>query len=133
MSADAFLQEWVPRIMGSPGFKKGGVLVVTFDEAEDFGSNADSSACCDEPQFPNTPNNGGPTPGRGGGRVGAVVLSPFVQAGSVNQTPYNHFSLLRSVEDLFGLDHLGYAAQAGLQAFGDDVFNAPRPPRRRGP
>ena len=133
VSADAFLQEWVPRIMGSPGFKKGGVLVVTFDEAEDFGSNADSSACCDEPQFPNTPNNGGPTPGRGGGRVGAVVLSPFVQAGSVNQTPYNHFSLLRSVEDLFGLDHLGYAAQAGLQAFGDDVFNAPRPPRRRGP
>jgi hypothetical protein len=43
----------------------------------------------------------------------------------VNDTPYNHYSLLRSNEDLFGLDHLGYAANAGLKPFGDDVFNNP--------
>jgi hypothetical protein len=32
-------------------------------------------------------------------------------------------SLLRSIEDIFGLDHLGYAGQAGLKPFGADVFN----------
>jgi hypothetical protein len=36
--------------------------------------------------------------------------------------PYNHYSLLRSVEDIFGLGHLGYAAEPGLRAFGPDVF-----------
>jgi hypothetical protein len=53
-----------------------------------------------------------------------VVLSPFTQPGSVNPTPYNHYSLLRSIEDVFGLTHLGFAAAPGLQAFGADVFNA---------
>jgi hypothetical protein len=36
---------------------------------------------------------------------------------------YNHYSLLRTIEDLFGVDHLGMAAQAGLQPFGADVFD----------
>jgi hypothetical protein len=42
--------------------------------------------------------------------------------------PYNHYSLLRSIEDWFGLPHLGYADQHGLSAFGADVFNV-EPPR----
>jgi hypothetical protein len=58
------------------------------------------------------------------------VLSGFVKPGSVNDTPYNHYSLLRSVEDLYGLDHLGYAGQAGLRPFGEDVFGIA--PARRG-
>jgi hypothetical protein len=62
--------------------------------------------------------------GNGGGRVGAVLLSPYIKPGSVNDTPYNHYSLLRSTEDMFGLSHLAYAAQDGLKPFGDDVFNA---------
>jgi hypothetical protein len=74
---------------------------------------------------PNTPNNGGPTQGNGGGRIGAVLLSPYIEQGSVNETPYNHYSLLRSTEDMFGLPHLGYAAREGLKPFEDDVFNAP--------
>jgi hypothetical protein len=40
-----------------------------------------------------------------------------------NDTPYNHYSLLRSIEDIFGLDHLGYAGRSDLKAFGDDVYN----------
>jgi hypothetical protein len=28
------------------------------------------------------------------------------------------------VEDLFGLDHLGYAGQEGLRTFGTDVYTA---------
>jgi hypothetical protein len=132
VSADAFLRKWIPAIQASPAYREGGMVVVTFDEAEGGpGGDADSSACCNQPQFPNTPNNGGPTPGQGGGRVGAVVLSPFVKAGSVNQTAYNHFSFLRSVEDIFGVGHLGYAAQAGLAAFGSDVFNGGAPQIKR--
>jgi hypothetical protein len=46
-----------------------------------------------------------------------------VTPGTTTATPYNHYSLLRTVEDLFGLGHLGYAARS--TAFGSDVFNAP--------
>jgi phosphatidylinositol-3-phosphatase len=128
VSADAFLKTWIPQIQASAGYREGGLIVVTFDEAESGpGGGADSSACCNQPQFPNTPNNGGPTAGPGGGRTGAVLLSPFIKPGTTNQTAYNHFSLLRSVEDMFGLLHLGYADQNGLQPFGADVFNAGPP------
>jgi hypothetical protein len=65
--------------------------------------------------------------GPGGGRVGAVALSKFTQPGSVNDNPYNHYALLRSIEDLFGLSHLGFAGQQGLKSFGPDVFNARQP------
>ena len=46
--------------------------------------------------------------------------------------PYNHYSLLRTVEAIFGLPPLGYAAAPDLRVFGADVFSAavPRPPVR---
>ncbi len=122
-SADRFLREWVPKIMASPAYQNDGMLLITFDEAE-VGANGDATACCNEPTGPNTllPGLTGP----GGGRIGAVILSRYVKAGSTNDMPYNHYSLLRSLEDLWHLDHLGYAAQADLKAFGDDVYNASR-------
>jgi phosphatidylinositol-3-phosphatase len=122
VSADAWLREWVPRITGSAAFKRDGLLLVTFDEAEAEGAMADASACCNEAQFPNTPNNGGPVPGRGGGRVGAVALSPFIRSGTVTSQPYNHFSFLRTVEGLFGLPFLGYAGSPDPGSFGPSVF-----------
>ena len=88
-----------------------------------------------------------PTPG--GGDTGSVLISPYITPGTVSTTDYNHYSWLRTVEDLFkvsqcagtatditlpagtvcgGLDgqgHLGYAAQVGLTGFGSDVFTAP--------
>ena len=51
--------------------------------------------------------------GLGGGRVGAVVLSQFVQPGTVSDVDYNHYSMLRTVEDLFGLPYLGFAGAVG--------------------
>jgi hypothetical protein len=116
---DAFLRKWVPRIVDSPAYVDGGLLAVIFDEAD-----SDNSACCNEQPGPNTPNPAGPHPGPGGGKTGAVLLSQFIHPGSINATPYNHYSLLRSVEDIFGLDHLAFAAQDGLRPFGSDVFNA---------
>jgi hypothetical protein len=120
-SANEFLKAWVPKITGSPAFKKDGLLIITLDEAE----QSDTSSCCGEKVGPNTPNNGGPTPGNGGGRVGAVVLSPFVKPGTETKQEYNHYSQLRSFEDLLGLEHLGYAAQDGLKPFGDDLYTNP--------
>jgi phosphatidylinositol-3-phosphatase len=121
VSANRFLESWVPRILRSPAYRDGGLLIVTLDEAETH----DADACCGEKQGPNTPNNGGPTPGAGGGRIGAVLLSRYIKPGTVTKQQYNHYSLLRSTEDTFGLPHLGYAAAAGLRAFGADVFTNP--------
>lgn len=119
---DAFLRVWVPRIERSPAFRADGLLVITFDESDGAGPEG-ASACCGEQPLPGAkyrPGLGGP----GGGRVGAVVLSPFVKRGSVSQVPYNHYALLRTVEAIFGLSYLGYAAGADLEAFGADVFTA---------
>jgi hypothetical protein len=123
-SADQFLQTWVPKITGSAAFKDGGVLVITFDEAETRGDDADSSSCCNELPGPNVDQPGGNGPG--GGRIGALVLSPLVRPGT-SDVPYNHYSLLCSVEQAFGLDRLGMAGADGLACFGPDVFDQPRP------
>lgn len=116
-SINDFLQKWVPAILGSNGFKDDGMLIVTFDEA-----SSDNSACCNE-RSANTPNAAGPEPGDGGGKVGAIVISPFTKPGTVDKTPYNHYSFLRGIEDLFGLPHLGYAGQEGLEPLGPKLFN----------
>jgi hypothetical protein len=115
-SADAFLAHWVPLLTASPGFQKDGLLIVTFDEA----TMDDATACCDEPTGPNTRSPG--LIGPGGGRVGAVLLSPFIRPGTVSDVPYNHYSLLRSVEVVFQLGYLGYAGRPGLTSFGPDVY-----------
>jgi len=145
VSADKFLADTVPQILASPAFKQDGLLIVTFDEADidakfDKATNSvkldvgDASACCDEQQGPNIksgdtvfgnlPDTGPGVVGPGGGRIGAVLVSPLIKPGTVSNIPYNHYSLLRSIEDIFGLDHLGYAGQAGLKPFGTDVFTS---------
>jgi hypothetical protein len=61
----------------------------------------------------------------GGGQVGLLLLSKYVKPGSLNTIgQYNHFSLLASVENLFGLTHLGYAGAQGLLVFDKSIYNA---------
>lgn len=123
-SANAWLSREIPKLLASPGFRDDGLLIVTYDEAEASpGSSGDASACCGEQPGPNTPNPGGPVQGPGGGRTGAVLVSPFIRPGTFVAEPYNHYSLLRSVEDIFGLSRLGYAGQPDLRAFGSEIFN----------
>jgi hypothetical protein len=95
-------------------------------------------ACCNELPGPNTTQPGNQafnqdtTPG--GGVTGAVLISPYITPGSVTDQPYNHYSWLRSMEDLFGVHtggsdgqgHLGYAGADGLRPFGPDVYNNPK-------
>jgi phosphatidylinositol-3-phosphatase len=122
-SIDAFLADWVPRIESSPAYQQDGALIVTFDESE-----SGAEGCCVQ-DHPNTPNAGGQTLGPGGGRTGTVVVSPFVTPGTTSDRPYNHYSFLRTIEDLFGLAPLGYAAKS--TPFGADVFNAPAARHRK--
>ena len=121
-AANQFLQKWVPLITASAAFRQDGLLVVTFDETDMVGPEGSTACCGEQPlasatRFP--PGLNGP----GGGRIGAVMISPFIKPGTVTVQPYNHYSLLRSVEDFFGLEHLGYAAQPELRSLGPDVFN----------
>lgn len=116
---ESFLQKWVPLITGSPAYRKGGLLEITFDESD--GPQSDSSSCCGEKAGPASPEPG--ITGPGGGRIGAVLLSPFIRPGTTSATPYNHYSSLATWEELFGLARLGYAASVS-STFGADVFTA---------
>jgi hypothetical protein len=83
---DDFLAREVPKILASPAFGPRGVLIVTFDE--------------------------GTTDQGGGGNVGMYVRSPLVTPGTSDQ-PTNHYSLLRTLEQGFGIStYLGGAASA---------------------
>ena len=117
--ADAFLAQWVPAIMAAPAYRDGGLIVITFDEG------SDSAACCGETAGFSSDHPNVPLPGRtgpGGGRIGAVLLSPLIKPGTVSTVPYNHYSLLRTIEDIFGLPHLGDAAMPQARSFGADIF-----------
>lgn len=108
-SANAFLAQVVPMIQASSAYADGGLIVVTFDEG------TSNDGCCGESAF-----------STGGGRVGAVLLGPKLRH-HVSSCQYNHFSLLRTWEDLFNLGvkrtgiagsdgrgHLAHAGDAGL-------------------
>ncbi len=189
-AAETFLQKLLPEITASPAYRAGGLIAVTFDEAQQTGPFADSSGCCETPVYPNLPAapSGTSTPGLGasgatgasgasgsdgstgasgpagstgasgptgasgasgatgasgaattgagssasgglvtsgaGGQVGLLLISQEVAPGSVDPTLYNHFSLLRSIEAIFGLKAIGYAAATGLPAFDSQVYNA---------
>jgi phospholipase C len=112
---DRFLETWVPMITSSPAYKDGGLLIITFDE----GSDSDTQSCCNE-----QPGLSEPLPGEtgpGGGRIGTVVLSPYIKPGTVSTRDYNHYSTLATIETLFGLPRLGEAKTVST-IFGADVF-----------
>ena len=160
-AADLFLEKYVPAIMASPAYQDGGLIIIDFDEGyppytaygnsiadlTSFAGEAGQSppgntaqsvvACCNELPGPNTYEPGHQAFGQdttpGGGVTGAVVLSRYVTPGTISDQPYNHYSWLRSMENLLGVTtggtdgqgHLGYAGAAGLRPFGPDVYNNP--------
>lgn len=76
-------------------------IVITFDE----GAGRTREGCC------------GVTPAAisnfGGGHIPTIVITNHGPRGLVDPTPYNHYSLLRTIEDAFRLpEHLGHAADA---------------------
>lgn len=131
--AESFLQTVVPEIQKSQAYGGGGLIAITFAQAPQTGPKADPSSCCATPEYPNLkvpeapPAEAAPGPVKptgGGGRVGMVLISPFISPGSVNETGYyNHFTMLRSVEELFKLPGIGYAAEPAVLPFDETVYN----------
>ena len=86
---DDWLKLWVPQILASPAWRDNGVLFITFDE----GNSA--RGCC---QY------------AAGGQVDTLVISPLVRPGFVSDKPYDHYSLLRTIEQAWELPLLNKAS-----------------------
>lgn len=132
--SQAFLEALLPKITASTAYKEdGGLIAITFAQAPQTGEKADASSCCATPEYPNLPPAPAPTEAPsgpvkasgGGGRVGLLLISPFVKPATVEEGGYfNHFSLLLSIEELLELEPIGYATNPALTAFESEVFNA---------
>ena len=104
VSMDAWARANVPALIS---YLSGhhGLLVVTTDEGA-----ADANDVC-----PTCASGGA------GGRVGTILLSPALRHNVEVDTAYDHFSLLRTIEDSFGItEHLNLAADAQPMS---DVFS----------
>jgi hypothetical protein len=99
-AADAYLAKVVPEILASPAYKKDGLLIVTFGAVD-----------------PAPPAEPAAAPPANPLKVGAVLVSPLLIPNSTDGAHYNPYSLLRSTEDLFGLEPLGAAAGAKVRSF----------------
>jgi hypothetical protein len=84
---DAFLKQWVPRILASAAYKDDGVLILAF--AGERGRHPGHVV-----------------------RTGALVLSHYAKKGTVISKAYTPYSLLRSVEDMLGDTALAHAQAA---------------------
>lgn len=82
---DAFLHTTIDEIMHSQAWSGNSVIFLTWDESE-FG---DGSGCCDA--------------SRGGGHILTLVISRHALAPRSSSALYNHYSLLATIEDGWGL------------------------------
>jgi phospholipase C len=69
------------------------LIVITWDEGQG------DHSCCG-------------LPAQGGGRVPTILISPLVKSGYQDDTPYTHYSLLKTIETAWGFTLLGHAAEA---------------------
>jgi phosphatidylinositol-3-phosphatase len=78
---------------------------------------------------PSSSTTGGATSTTGGGgQVGLLLISPYVKPGSSNMLDnFDDFSLLASIEKLFKLKPLGYAADPNLALFDASIYNINSP------
>ena len=86
---DAYLRRLVPRLLRHLG--PHGLLAITFDEG------TSSAGCCGNAY---------------GGKVATILAGPDVRRNARLGKAYTHYSLLRTIEDHFGLGHLRAAASA---------------------
>ncbi len=90
-TGDGWLSNFVPSILASSAFQNGGVLFLTWDEG------SSSAGCCGNAW---------------GGQVASVVIAPNSIVGLRSLTTETHYSLLRTIEDAWGLASLGEAGNA---------------------
>ncbi len=116
--ADAFVHGAVTTIMSSRAWTRHSAIFIVADEGDFTGNPAnggwDSPAgCCDSPVLPaGDPDISATWPGGvyGGALVPAIVIDPSGPHHFVSNVPYNHYSLLRTVEDAWHLGELGFTS-----------------------
>lgn len=78
-------------------------IVITFDENDREERGSTDQGCCG--------NDPGSAANSGGGRIPTVVITNHGLHGVVDDTRYNHYSLLRTTESAFGIgEYLRHAA-----------------------
>jgi hypothetical protein len=101
---DAEIGMLTDKIMASPAWARGNAaIVITFDENDGASRDGTPQGCCgyDPASLANF----------GGGQITTLVITNRGPRPIADPTPYNHYSLLRTVEDAFGIEeHLGHAA-----------------------
>lgn len=114
--ADAFIKNAVQTIMSSKAWTGNSVIFITADENDydadnpDIGDYLSDAGCCDSPVLPPgdpyvSPNFPGGT--YGGGLVPMVVVTTHGPHHVTDATAYNHYSMLLTIEEGFGLGKLG--------------------------
>lgn len=117
-NADAFVKNAVTTIMSSRAWTPHSAIFIVADEGDLSGNPAnggwDSPAgCCDSPVLPAGDSDISATwPGGmfGGGLVPAVIIDPSGPRHYISAVPYNHYSLLRTIEDAWHLPELGFTS-----------------------
>jgi phospholipase C len=102
---DRVIGELVQRIMASPLWRgpENNAIVITFDENDKDERQGGDQGCCGT-----DPAKAGNS---GGGRIPTIVITNHGPRGVVDDRPYNHYSLLRTVEAAFGIEeYLAHAA-----------------------
>ncbi len=115
--ADAFVHHAVDTIRGSRAWTRRSAIVIVTDENDFTGNEVtggweSAAGCCDSPYVPAADPRVSPDwPGGtyGGGLIPAIVVTGSGPSGTVDHTPYNHYSLLTTIEDNWRLAHLGHA------------------------
>jgi hypothetical protein len=117
--ADAFLKDAVTTIMSSKAWTPNSVIFVTADETDYDGTNPSdnfylsTAGCCDSPVLPaGDPAVSSTWPGGvyGGGLVPMIVITRNGSRGITDGTAYNHYSMLLTIEQGFGLRQLGFTS-----------------------
>jgi hypothetical protein len=121
--ADVFVKHAVHTIMSSRAWDSRSAIVIVTDEndytgTDETGGWESAVGCCDSPYVPaHDPRVSADWPGGtyGGGLIPAVVVTGKGPRHVVDSTPYNHYSLLTTIEENW---HLGYLGHAGDRAGG---------------
>ena len=114
-SGDDFVKQWVPVLMHSTSWTSHSVIFILTDETTYTGNPAtggwlNADGCCDAPALPPgtmlLPKGGT----YGGGLIPFIAVGGIVKRGYVSHFDYNHYALLRTIEDAWGLDRLGFTS-----------------------
>jgi phospholipase C len=111
-TGDAFLSDLIGKITSSPSWNGNSVIFITWDESDFTGSGpfgfGDTRGCCDA--------------NPGGGHVVTLVISHSDHAARTSGVAYNHYSILRTIEDGWKLGCLANTCDsANVQAMTDLV------------